>query len=623
MAVVALCVVIFILLFNSYVSRTRSFYIFISIVSLLIIASFVNIAYHALLDNYTPGVYTHVYVLRILYYGLLLNVLFQFALYITIVTNMEHSKAREVAILATGLLIAVVAIDIIMTLTNVGYRIDHQTGEVIRQNNVFLIGYVLFVLLLVALMARAQNLLYKKVLHGFFGVMAVSIIVRFTQVITHKATLTTMTFVFPVIAMLYFLHSNPYNITLGTVDRRAMGEMVKNMSRRGKTFIFLSLFMPEYDVEGKEFPEELKTVVREFSVNYFKRCVLFRVSNGQIVMMTPKSRVRNLEQRIDKILEDFDAEYQRFNIPYKIVIGESVDEINQKNEYSSLIRHIQDRMPDNSVHRLVPEDIELFNRDEYILQQLRDIYYRHDLDDPRVLTYCQPVFDLQTGQFDTAEALMRLDLEETGLVPPDQFIPMAENNGYIHVLTEIILNKTCAEIRRLTEEGYLLKRVSVNVSVLEIKEDSFCGDIEQIVLSNGILGEKIALEMTESHTEADFVIMKEKIEELHKQGIQFYLDDFGTGYSNMQKILELPFDIIKYDRALVAASGAVERSRIIVENLAQMFTDMDCTILYEGVETDDDEDRCRKMFASYLQGFKYSRPIPIGQLREFLSKEES
>ena len=114
--------------------------------------------------------------------------------------------------------------------------------------------------------------------------------------------------------------------------------------------------------------------------------------------------------------------------------------------------------------------------------------------------------------------------------------------------------------------------------------------------------------------------MKAKIDELRRQGIKFYLDDFGTGYSNMERIMELPFDIIKFDRTLVIASGTGERSERIVENLAQMFKDMDYSVLYEGVEDDADEERCREMCASYLQGYKYSRPVPIEQLRIFVPK---
>ncbi len=218
---------------------------------------------------------------------------------------------------------------------------------------------------------------------------------------------------------------------------------------------------------------------------------------------------------------------------------------------------------------------------------------------------------------------MRLQLDETGIVFPDQFIPLAEEEEYIHVLTEIILHKTCMAVRSFTEAGYGIRRISVNVSAEELKEKSFCRDILGILERCGVSGEQIAIELTESRSERDFMLMKEKIEQLKGKGLTFYLDDFGTGYSNMERILELPFDIIKFDRTLVQAAATDERSRMMVSNLSNMFTSMNFDVLYEGVERDADEVLCLEMSAAYLQGYQYSRPVPIAELSNYLSRKPS
>ncbi|MBQ6255919.1 MAG: EAL domain-containing protein, partial [Clostridia bacterium] len=108
--------------------------------------------------------------------------------------------------------------------------------------------------------------------------------------------------------------------------------------------------------------------------------------------------------------------------------------------------------------------------------------------------------------------------------------------------------------------------------------------------------------------------------ELREQGIKIYLDDFGTGYSNMERIMALPFDIIKFDRSLVQASGSSERSEKLVEGLAGMFSELQYSVLYEGVESESDEKLCSEMYASYLQGYRYSRPIPAEKLAEYFEK---
>ncbi|MBQ6401894.1 MAG: EAL domain-containing protein [Firmicutes bacterium] len=618
-SVIAICSVVVVLLMTSYVSRTRTLYIFLNIIALLVCAAVVSMVFHHLLVQRNPEFYTAIYVLHVLYHAMIFNVFFLFGLYITEASNMEHRQARVVAIASVLLFAAIVTADIVRTVTGAGVR-TAEDGAVIYSESIFLIGYALYIIFLLGLLYHVRGLLYRRVMYGFYGAIGVAILIRVIQMILGHSSLTTMTFVLPVIAMLYIMHSNPYNVTLGTVDVRSMEDMVRTFYARKEEFIFLSMYLPEFDGEGKELPEEIRASVRQFSGRFFRSCVLFQISNGQVIMLVPKRRNPDYEKRIRRILEAFQEEHQKFNLPYKIVIGESIEEISRRNEYVSFIQSIHRSLPDNTVHRIREEDVARFNRNEYILQALADIHSKRDLEDPRVLAFCQPVMNLQTGQFDTAEALMRLKLDKTGIVYPDQFIPLAEQYGYIHVLTEIILHKTCQEIRRLTEEGFQIDRISVNVSVLEIKDEDFCNDIDRIIESNGLTGEQIAIEMTESRSEADFMIMKEKIEELRRKGIRFYLDDFGTGYSNMERIMGLPFDIIKFDRSMVIAAGSDERSEKIVENLAHMFREMDYSVLYEGVENDVDVERCQEMSASYLQGYRYSRPVPIMRLREFLKK---
>ena len=617
--VIAICTVMILLLFTSYVSRTKSFRIFSGIIAVLILAAFVNITYHEMIQLDNPDLFTLICILRILYQALLFDVFFLFALYTVEVSGLEHRKARMIAIGFTALVVIFVTVDIVRDLTSEGFQ-TAEDGTVVQNTSLFTIAYIVFSVLLILLLRRVRNLVYKRVLYGFYGTMAIAFLTRIGQQLLNQTSLTTMCFVFPVIGMFYIMHSNPYNLRLGTVDVRAMEDYVRNMHGRNEPFFFLSLLLPEFEGEGKELPEEIRAQVRRFSTSFFRGCVLFQIGNGHVILMVPKRRNENYEQNRAVILEAFDKQYQRFRHSYKIVTGQSIDEISRKNEYASLIHYVSRDMSENSIHHIEPDDIVKFNRNEYILHELADIHSKRDPDDPRVLAYCQPVFNLESGQFDTAEALMRLKLEETGMVFPDQFIPLAEEKGYIHALTEIILHKTCQEIRRLTEEGFLIKRVSVNVSVLELKDDAFCDDITRIIDSNKVSDGKVAFELTESNSEADFMIMKEKIEELRRKGIQFYLDDFGTGYSNMERIMELPFDIIKFDRSMVIASGMDERSANIVQSLARMFKDMKYSVLYEGIEDEKDEERCKAMSATYLQGYKYSRPVPIENLREFIPK---
>ena len=112
---------------------------------------------------------------------------------------------------------------------------------------------------------------------------------------------------------------------------------------------------------------------------------------------------------------------------------------------------------------------------------------------------------------------------------------------------------------------------------------------------------------------------KKVMNELHGLGMKFYLDDFGTGYSNFERIIDLPIDVIKFDRSLTLLAGKNLESRYLVGSFSEIFKKSEYQVLFEGVENAEDERICQDMQAHFLQGYKYSKPIPMEQLTEFLS----
>lgn len=617
--VIAICVIIFILIGFSYVRKSKSFLYFLFINVTVLLAAFVNIIYHVKYITNITGDYTTVYILRILYHALLFSTLLLYVVYITEVLRLEISKKYPVVTMSIIVFIIAVVSDIVKTMSGKGYVITSQ-GLMTSGRDLFLYGYLGFVVIILFLMIVYRKRLYKRVMSGFYGTMIVSFVMLAIQNHYNQTSYTVGTFLFPSIAMLYIIHSNPYDISMGAIDVRAMEDMIRFNYERKRELIIMSLLLEEFNGEGKTFPTEIQGIIRKFSGDYFKGAVLFQINNGHMMLLAKKKSNPDYENKINKLLNAFMVEYEKYRFDYKIIFGESVDEVSRRNEYVNFLDSIYRNMNINSVHMIDYNDVVSFNKYEEILEELEDIYRAKNLRDPRVLVYCQPVFNIKTGKYDTAEALMRLKLSNIGMVFPDQFIPLAEEKGYIHVLTEIILQKTCDEIKYLIQENYDVHRISVNVSVMELKDDHFCDDISGIIRNSGIPDEKIAIEITETQTESDFLVIKSRINELKDQGIKFYLDDFGTGYSNMERIMELPFDIIKFDRSLVLASGSDNRSEKMVGSLANMFKDLDYSVLYEGVENENDEEMCINMAASYLQGYKYSRPIPIIDLKNFFSK---
>ena len=620
LVVLGVCSIMLILLFFSFKVRSRAFRMFLSLVGILMAAAATHVTFHTLL-KYRPNLPTGLfYGFQSLYHGLLLFMLYQFAAYICQVTGLTKEERKVYHTIGGMLILVVLAAELFVNFSGSGIQLGDGAVSA-GGNRIFMIGYGLFIVMLSMLMIQVRHHLYRRMMNGFYVTMAFAVAMLAIAKLNGQDSFTTATFLFPVVAIMYLLHSNPYDAQLGSNDLRGLEGLIRYSDDKGKTYLYLSLYMRELDETARQIPGDLQAIVRRFTAQYFRSSVMFRVGNGHLLMMVRKERNPDYEARTEAILRAFDQEYQNFKLDYKIVIGQTTAELNRNNEYVSFIRSIHTRIPENTIYRVQPDDIDKFRKYEAILHQLADIAGQKNLDDPRVLVYCQPVLNIRTGKYDTAEALMRLHLSEEGLVYPDRFIALAEENGFIHMLTEIILHKVCKAVKALNEEGYCIDRVSVNVSAMELRDQHFCMDISSIIDRSGIDGKQIAIEMTESRNERDFLLMKEKIAELKQKGITFYLDDFGTGYSNMERILELPFDIIKFDRSMVVAGAQDKRSEQVLGSLADLFAKLDYAVLFEGVETEQDEEMCRECCASYLHGYKYSRPVPMEQLKEFLTKK--
>jgi len=614
--VTALCFVMFTLVLFSYVSRKRSSKLFLTMIGLALISAWTDISFYTLAVS--PGMEVLANWVRCIYHATLFLIFVYYVAYICEATRYE--KTRIYVMVANLLFALVLLADIVTTASGITFTVE-STGIRFIRHGIFIYGYTAFLVLITILLVRVRNLLFRRVMFSFFGTIMISFMLLLAQGLSGQSSFTVAALFLPMIAVMYMLHSNPYDALLGTNDLKAMRETVRFYHYKKYGFMYMSLYLKVFDEEGREMPEDIKTLVRQFSFKFFRRWKMFKVGNGHIVLVFIKSKNPGYEKRAQGMLDAFFPLYDRYHYEYKIVVGEAIDEISEKGQYPEFIRSIHRNMPVCSVHRVSAEDYDAFRRSEYILSELEDIYRKSDLDDPRVLAYCQPVLNARTGRYESGEALMRLDLKETGIISPDEFIPLAEEQGLIHVLTKIILKKTCDAILTFVGEGLSLKKISVNVSPLELKDNGFRNDIMNIIGISGVPVDKIAIEITESRNESDFLVMKETIEELKANGILFYLDDFGTGYSNMERIMELPFDIIKFDRSLVLAAGADERSRNMVASLARMFTEMRFRVLYEGVEKESDEELCKSMSACFLQGFRYSKPVPILEMRNFLGKK--
>ena len=620
--VMASCMIFAILIKTAYIKKTRNFVMLESMIVLLYIAAMANTGYHICL-NYIGRIPDFViYALRSIYHFCIFSNLWMYVVYLKEPIHLGK-KINRINYLFSGALFAFVMLyDILGTVFKFGFYIAY-TGVVHDNPLVFSITYFLYIAQIGILFAVYSNRIFKKIRIAMTATLFVAVSLVVVQFIFGQNSYTLSTFIFPIYSILYLMHSNPYDIESGALGPQVFADAISTSLEHGKRLLLMSLYMPDFDKGSSTYPLNMLDAIRRFSDGFFKGATLFKLSGGHLVLCIDTKKNPNYEERATQILEEFHKVYPEHKADYKIIATLTWDKISENNDYAGFFAYIQDQMEINTIYRAGSNDVMAYTDTKYITAELEDIYNKKDLNDPRVLVYCQPVYNIDTGIYDTAEALMRLDLPKLGMIFPDKFIPIAEKNGFINTLTQIILSKTCDQIREFINEGYTFKRISVNFSAFDVQNESFCRTVENIISKSGISFDKIAIEITETQSEQDFDTIKRRIAELQDSGVKFYLDDFGTGYSNFERIMEIPFDIIKFDRSMVTGSGTDAKFKNMVSHLAKMFSDMDYAVLYEGIENESDEARCIGMNARYLQGYKYSRPIPIAKLTDYFEKKKT
>ena len=619
--VLGMCMVLLVLMKVAYNVKNKNYRMLQAMIGCLMVSTISSMVYHILLNSHDTVPVVFIYITRGLMHVGFLVIMYLYVRYVMYPLQLDERDGKIYVTIAHVGLVLFMLYDVLGTVTKLGYYITDD-GDIHEGFKFFFsIAYFFFFGLVSWLLLHFRGRIIRQLLYGIIGTLLISITMMGIQGSHGQMSFTSVCFLFPIITLFYMIHSNPYNIEIGSVNVDAFEDMVTYAYRRHESRYLMCLYMPEFEGTGKHYPPEIQRVIRKFAHEFFKNAVLFQISNGRMALVIRMENNPDYQNGGQRMLENFYGAYHKFHLDYKIVYLPMEDEISAKHDYLRFLKFVEKSMEMNTAVFAGEQEFADFHRMNYVLSQLEDIKRTGDLNDPRVEVYCQPVLNIATGKYDTAEALMRMRLPETGMVFPDVFIPIAEENGYIHTLSLIILFKTCLRIKKMMAQGYYVLRISVNFSVSELRDPSFCEDINRIIKDVGIPHDKIAIEITESQNESEFRFVKDRINELRQSGIKFYLDDFGTGYSNFERIMELPFDIIKFDRSLVIACGTDEKSEKMVSHLAGMFAAMNYSVLYEGIETEQDEEKCIRMSARYLQGYKYSKPIPIEELTNWFDKE--
>lgn len=250
-----------------------------------------------------------------------------------------------------------------------------------------------------------------------------------------------------------------------------------------------------------------------------------------------------------------------------------------------------------------------------LLQDLR-MAFSHGL----LFPHYQPQFDLKSGKVVGFEALLRWRTEEGQFIPPDRFIPVAEQSGLIVAMGAQVLNNALAALKTIHQAGFPGLRMAVNVSVMQMRQPNFVAMVQSALEASGVAPQELELEVTESVAALGMEVMVERLQTLRSTGIAIAIDDFGTGFSSLSYLDQLPADRVKIDRAFVNALDSGTGGRI-ADMIVPLGHKIGLKVLAEGVETEAQANILLELGCDEVQGYLYGRPMALDVLLAWLAKQ--
>lgn len=289
-------------------------------------------------------------------------------------------------------------------------------------------------------------------------------------------------------------------------------------------------------------------------------------------------------------------------------------------EMVHLMQYARWKSSDHSTSNFKQVDMDFVEqmRKEKSMEQMLDEAMKED----RIEVFYQPIFSTRAKKFVSAEALVRMRDRDGNLVPPGAFISVAEANGKILQLGEIVFEKVCRFFTKEQLEQYGLHYIEVNLSVIQCGYPGLADDYIGIMEKYQINPKYINLEITESASMAAKKTLLENMRRLMEYGVYFSLDDFGTGQSNLNYIVDMPVNIVKFDREMSQAFFRDEKAKYVMNAAMQMIHGMKLKIVSEGIETKEQYLAMEELSIDYIQGYYFSKPLPEAAFLAFLQSRQ-
>lgn len=428
--------------------------------------------------------------------------------------------------------------------------------------------------------------------------------------------------------VLFFIYTsleNPVYYTYGGTtcyNRMAFLETVKRAIYDNESLNFVAIGLKDFDLYRENLSlkdlERLSSNIAEYiHVLYVDKafCIdddkfLIRIDDKQEIASIKDEMEKFFSQPIDLIDTSINAGYHFMSIldisnelkvdevesGIRFMLEKANDDVGEIDDFTKVVQQIKRR---KTISHIVKNAVK---------NELFDVYY-------------QPIRDISTGRYISMEALIRLQDTELGFISPEEFIPIAESDGTILRIGEIVFEKVCKFMHESNcVENFGVHYVEINLSPLQCFQPDLVTKFRDIMNRYEIKPEWLNLEITETASFGEDDCMARNIEGLHGMGISFSLDDYGSGFASIDYLFKLPVEIVKIDKSILWQAMKDENAKIVLVCTLQMLKKLGKRIVVEGVENEDMVTLLTENGCDYMQGYFYSKPLPQKEYIAFLEK---
>lgn len=425
------------------------------------------------------------------------------------------------------------------------------------------------------------------------------------------------------VLVLYVKLENPesnFDRQTGLFNAYALSDFLRERLEKGFHFPILVLVLDDFSNFGLNHAEENAIRLEVLAALHKSGASLFRLSDDEVVLIFNGPLSSQIAKA--KLAQRFNGTWGRSGVvlhPGWIFLPD-VQLLYSGDELTHVLRYVR-----QNEHQVLPGrfDVEITTA---LLERLREEkrierLLLDGIENDRVEVFYQPIYNTRERRFTCAEALVRIYDNENRLIGPGAFIEVAEKNGMILKLGRIVFEKVCRLIQEERPERFGLHYIEVNLSTVQCADEELAEDFLEIMKRYDIPPHRINLEITETASLVAKETLRRNMERMMDRGIRFSLDDFGTGQSNLNYIMEMPVDIVKFDKEMSQAFFENDRAHFVMNAAISMVQGMELETVSEGIETEEQLQIMQDMGISFIQGYYFSRPLPPDAFLEFLKEK--